>query len=106
MPRLRPAAPDDATTATFRFVGLSFLLAGVSSEELVRSEFALPTAWGDFTAAVLALLCVVALTRRWSFAISLVWTMNLWGTLDLLYANLNGRALDQTGPNAFGATYF
>lgn len=91
---------------TFRFVGLSFLLAGVSSEELVKSQFALPAAWGDFTAAVLALLCVVALTRRWSFAIPLVWMMNLWGTLDLIYANVNGGTLDQTGPSAFGATYF
>jgi hypothetical protein len=44
-----------ALVHAFRFLGLSFLVAGVVSPELTLL-FARPAAWGDFGSAVLALL--------------------------------------------------
>jgi hypothetical protein len=108
-PRLRALAREDALRLlvlphTLRFVGLSFLVDGVVSPAL-PSEFSTPAAWGDFTAAVLALLVVASLTLRWSFTVPLVWIFSLWGTIDLLYANVNAIRLD-IDPGEFGAAYY
>jgi hypothetical protein len=88
----------------FRFVGLSFLFVGVVSPELT-SAFSIPAAWGDFGAAILALLSIAALVWRWSFAIPLVWIFNLWGTIDLLYAFYNAIVLE-IEPRLFGAAFY
>ncbi len=85
-------------------MGLSFLFAGVVSPELT-SEFSTPAAWGDFGAAVLALLSIAALTWRWSLAIPLVALFNVWGSIDLLYAYYQGVAL-QIEPGLFGAAFY
>jgi len=69
----------------FRFFGMNFLVAGFVSPAL-SSDFASRVGWGDFIAAVLALLSMAALSWRWSIAIPIVWTFNIWGTLDLLNA--------------------
>jgi membrane protein required for beta-lactamase induction len=45
---------------SFRFVGLSFLIPGVVAPEL-PSAFAVPAAYGDLIAALLALLALAAL---------------------------------------------
>jgi hypothetical protein len=45
---------------SFRFVGLAFLVKGVVSPEL-PAAFAVPAAYGDLIAAVLALLALAAL---------------------------------------------
>ena len=47
----------------FRFVGLSFLVPGVVSLDL-PAAWARPAAYGDLTAAVLALLALMALKSR------------------------------------------
>jgi hypothetical protein len=52
----------------FRFVGLSFLVPGVVSPELPRA-IAVPAAYGDLGAAILALIATLALARRASWAI-------------------------------------
>jgi hypothetical protein len=88
----------------FRFIGLSFLFPGVVSPELT-SVISIPAAWGDFIAAILALLSIAALTWRWSFAIPLVWIFNVWGTIDLLYAYYNGIMLELE-PGLFGAAFY
>jgi hypothetical protein len=88
----------------FRFIGLSFLFPGVVSPELT-SVISIPAAWGDFVAAILALLSIAALTWRWSFAIPLVWVFNVWGTIDLLYAYYNGIMLELE-PGLFGAAFY
>jgi hypothetical protein len=88
----------------FRFVGLSFLFVGVVPPELT-SGFSIPAAWGDFGAAILALLSIAALVWRWSFAIPLVWIFNLWGTIDLLYAFYNAIVLE-IEPRLFGAAFY
>ena len=62
----------------FRFVGLSFLVPEVVSPELPRA-IAVPAAYGDLGAAILALIATLALARRASWAIAAVWPFNVLG---------------------------
>jgi hypothetical protein len=85
-PRLRVMPREDGLIALlvphiFRFVGLSFLVPGVLSPSLPR-EFAAPAAYGDLVAAVLAMIAMLALWRRASWAVAIVWVFNVWGTLE------------------------
>src|SRR5215467_8614041 len=68
---------------SFRFIGLAFLVKGVVAPEL-PAAFAVPAAYGDLIAALLALVALAAL--RSGFGIPLVWVFNLWGSADLLNA--------------------
>lgn len=72
-----------------RFAGLSFLVPGVVSPELPQA-FAIPAAWGDWIAAVLAMIALYALWRRAAWAIPAVWIFNVWGTADFLFAYYQG----------------
>lgn len=87
----------------FRFIGLAFLIPGVTSQPL-DSRFANPAAYGDLLAALLAFLAILALRRGWRTAIPLVWVFSLEGTLDLLNAVTQG--LRYTEDGALGATFF
>ena len=86
----------------FRFVGLSFLVPGVVSPDLPPA-WAIPAAYGDLIAAVLAVLALAVLKS--GVGIALVWVFNLWGSADLLYAFYRG---NQVGlePGQLGAAYF
>src|SRR3990172_8174115 len=77
----------------FRHLGLVFLVPAVVAPTLPRA-FALPAAYGDLLAGLLALLVMVALRGRWALALPLTWIFNLVGTLDLLYAFYQGIPLD------------
>ena len=93
-PALRSLSRNDAlrilaSVHAFRFEGLNFMVLGFVSPAL-NSAVAKQIAWGDFVAAVLALIAIAALTRRWTFAIPMVWILNLWGTADLLNAYYKG----------------
>jgi hypothetical protein len=77
---------------------------GVVSPSL-PSAFAAPAAYGDFVAAILAVAATVALSRRASFAISLVWLFSVWGTTDLLFAFYHG-LFGELNPSALGAAFF
>ena len=87
---------------SFRFMGLAFLIPGVVSPDL-PAAFAKTTAYGDFIAAVLALIALYLLPKKWGIAA--VWLFNLWGTADLLDAFFQG---NQSGLKAgeLGAMYF
>ena len=87
-----------------RFFGLSFLVPGVVSPSL-PSTFALPAAYGDLVAGILAICAAIALARRSTVAHAAVWLFNLWGAADLLYAFSRG-LLVQLKPGALGAGYF
>ena len=89
---------------TFRFVGLAFLIPGVVSPDLPIA-FARPAAYGDLTTSIFALLAVATLGS--SLGIILVWTFNILGSADLLYAFYEGNrvALD-SAPGLQGAAYF
>jgi hypothetical protein len=87
---------------SFRFIGLAFLVSGVVSPDL-PSAFAHSAAYGDFIAAILALISLLLLPGAAGIAIA--WIFNLWGTADLLnafyQANHAGLLAGQ-----LGATYF
>jgi hypothetical protein len=85
----------------FRFFGMNFMVVGFVSPAL-NSAVANQIAWGDFVAAVLALLSIAVLTGRWAFAIPIVWISNLWGTADLLNAYYKGYT-QVAGVGLFGA---
>jgi len=90
---------------TMRFIGLSFLVPGVVSPSL-QSAFAAPAAYGDLVAAVLAVVAIIALSRRASLAILLVWLFNVWGAADCLFAFYQGLFGVQIDPSALGAAFF
>lgn len=87
-----------------RFIGLSFLVVGVVSPRL-PSAFAVPAAYGDFIAGVLAIIATIALSRRASWAVVVVWLFNIEGAADLLFAFVQG-ARAQLDPGALGAAFF
>jgi hypothetical protein len=104
MDRYRALALLVAPHLFLRFIGLSFLVPGVVSASL-PSAFAVPAAYGDLVAGVLAIVSTLALTRRASWAAALVWLFNVWGAADLLFAGFQGQRL-QIDPGAFGAAFF
>jgi hypothetical protein len=87
---------------SFRFLGLAFLVPGVVSHDL-PSAFAHSAAYGDISAAMLALLALISLPSAKGVVIA--WIFNLWGLADLLnafyQANHAGLLAGQ-----LGATYF
>lgn len=86
-----------------RYVGLAFLIPGVTAEPL-DPGFAVPAAYGDLAAALLALIALFALRLALPGALLLVWAFNLVGALDLLNALYAGFRLTPDGH--LGATYF
>src|SRR5262249_39221750 len=88
----------------FRFIGLSFLVSGVVSSEL-PAAFAVPAAYGDLVACVLAIIATIGLSKRASWANVAVWVFNVWGSADLLFPFYQG-ARTQLDPGALGATFF
>jgi hypothetical protein len=87
----------------FRYIGLAFLLPGVTAAAL-DPAFAVPAAYGDLIAALLALGAVLALRLGLPGSLLLVWVFNVLGTLDLLNALYKG--LRFTADADLGATFF
>ena len=109
-PRLRVMRGTDAFIPfviphTFRFLGLSFLIPGVVSPSL-SPAFAVPAAYGDLVAALLADVATLALAARRSWAIPIVWVSNLWGTADVLRAVYEGQIGVGIDPGSLGAAFF
>jgi hypothetical protein len=109
-PRLREMSREEALLPLvmphmFRFVGLSFLVPGVVSASL-SPDFARPAAYGDLGAAFLAVIAVLALSARVSWALAFVWLFNLWGTIDLLYAIYQGEIGVRINPGSLGAAFY
>ncbi|MEE8074380.1 MAG: hypothetical protein V3T60_01995 [Candidatus Binatia bacterium] len=108
MPYLAALPRADALTPllllhSFRYIGMAFLISGVTSEVL-DTRFAIPAANGDLLAALLALMAIMALRLRWAMAIPLVWIFNIEGFLDLINAVYQG--FRHVPGGHFGATYF
>ena len=87
----------------FRYIGLSFLITGVTTTSL-DPRFAAPAAYGDLIAAALALIALWALMVKSRYSVALVWIFNLFGLIDFLVAVTRG--LQYTQPAEMGATYF
>jgi hypothetical protein len=108
MPRLNRLTRAQALTPlllfhSFRYIGLAFLIPGVTAAPLDH-RFAAPAAYGDLLAALLALLAIVALRKRWTLALPIVWVFNVVGAVDLI--NAVSRGLLYTADGDLGATYF
>ena len=69
----------------FRHLGLMFLSHGATYPGL-PPEFAVPAAYGDLLAAVLAVIAIPAVASNAAIAKPLVWVFNLEGSIDLAAA--------------------
>ena len=108
-PAIKDRTPEVALTplllyACLRVNGLMFLMPGLVSPDLPRA-FAVPTAYGDVTAAVLALLAVACLRSGSILAAPMVWLFNVVGFLDLIYANVS-TFKDNVDPTQLGVSYY
>ena len=108
-PAIKDRAPKAALTplllyATLRVNGLMFIMPGLASADLPRG-FAVPTAYGDLTATILALLAVWSLRSGNALAIPLVWLFNVEGSLDLVYANI-ATFREHMDPATIGVGYY
>jgi hypothetical protein len=88
-PKLRSYATDDALAICiapqlFRALGIGLLVPSLSPG--MPQSFAIPTAFGDSLTALLALISVLALRRRWPAAREIAWACNLVGAADLAIA--------------------
>lgn len=108
VPKLKTMSITDALQPLLLFhgmrhIGLIFLSSGVARPGLAQ-EFAIPAAYGDLAAAILALVALAALRNRSSVATPLVWLFNIVGTVDLFAAIIIGITLDATA--FMGGGYF
>ena len=88
---------------TFRYVGLMFLVPGVTTEVL-DSRFSSPAAYGDLMAAILAFIALLGIRLKASWALASVWTFNILGAADLV--NAVARGIVFTPDGHLGATYW
>jgi hypothetical protein len=109
-PWLRTVRPNQALALLvaphlfLRFIGLSVLVPGVVAAALPPA-FAVPAAYGDLVAGLLAIVATVGLARQAVWASAAIWSFNIWGTADLVYAGVEGvRVLPS--PGALGAAFF
>lgn len=87
-----------------RFIGLSFLVPGVVSPAL-PAAFAVPAAYGDLVAGILAVIATIALAKRLPWAVAAVWLFNIWGAADLLFAIYEGPHAG-IHPESLGAAFY
>lgn len=90
--------------ACLRVNGLMFLMPGLVSHDLPDS-FATPTAYGDLTAVILALISLYAIRKELAVSVVLLWIFNIVGLLDLVYANI-ATFTEQVDPAQLGASYY
>jgi hypothetical protein len=108
-PSIKDRTPKSALTplllyACLRVNGLMFLMPGLVSPDLPRA-FAVPTAYGDLTAVVLALLALACLRTDSAAAVPMLWVFNIVGLLDLIYANIS-TFKDHVDPTQLGTSYY
>lgn len=88
---------------SFRYIGLMFLIPGVTAESL-DMRFAGPAAYGDLVAAVLAFAALGALYLHRAAGLVAVSVFNVWGMADLL--NAVARGILFTPDGALGAAFW
>ena len=108
-PAVKDRAPKTALTplllyACLRVNGLMFLMPGLVSRDLPKA-FAVPTAYGDLAAAILALLALWPVRTGSSVGLPMVWVFNVVGLLDLVYANIS-TFKDHVDPTYLGVSYY
>jgi hypothetical protein len=90
VPRLRDLTPKTVLLPilllhSLRHLGLMFLAPGAVYAGM-PAQFAVPAAYGDLIAALLALAAIPLVARELPGARLVVWTFNIVGTIDLLTA--------------------
>lgn len=85
--QLTKAAQPILILHLFRFAGLSFFVPGIVHPGL-NPAWALPAAFGDFAAAILAFIALSLVNSR--FFQPFLWIFNIVGFADLLLAFTNG----------------
>jgi hypothetical protein len=108
-PSVKDRSPATALTpfllyAPLRVNGLMFLMPGLVSSDLPPA-FAVPTAYGDLTAALLSLAALACLRYELKAAVPMLWLFNIVGLLDLVYANISS-IKDNVDPALLGASYY
>ena len=108
-PAIKDRSPKIALTplllyACLRVNGLMFLMPGLVSPELPKA-FAVPTAYGDLSAVVLALIALASVRTASAAAVPMLWLFNIVGLLDLIYANIS-TFKDHVDPAQLGASYY
>lgn len=88
---------------SFRYIGLMFLVPGVTAEVL-NSRFADYAAYGDLIAAFLALIALAAIRAELRWGLVAVAVFNVWGLADLINAVVRGMLFNSD--SALGATYW
>jgi len=86
-----------------RHLGMMFLTRGATYPGL-PPEFAYPAAFGDLLTAIIAFLAIPLVLRGSPLARPIVWTFNIFGTVDLLGAITMATIYD--APVAMGPTYW
>ena len=86
-----------------RHLGMMFLTRGATYPGL-PPEFAYPAAFGDLATAMIAFVAIPLVLRGSRLAKPIVWTFNIFGTLDLLAAITT--ATIYNAPVAMGPAYW
>src|SRR6516165_4745987 len=108
-PAIRERAPAIALTplllyACLRVNGLMFLMPGLVSPQLPRT-FAVPTAYGDLSAALQALVALFCVRTGNAAAKPMTWLFNIIGLTDLTYATYSSFR-DHVDPTYLGTSYY
>ncbi len=108
LPALRTLSKESALIIlalphTFRYIGLTFLIPGVTAAPL-NPSFSQPAAYGDLLAAVLAFVAIFSLRSKASWSGAATWLFNIVGTIDLITAVSIGTFVNQT--TSMGATFY
>ncbi|MFZ2989219.1 hypothetical protein [Ideonella sp.] len=107
-PRLPMLSPQALLTPILllhmmRELGLMFMFEGATLPGM-PAGFAVPAAWGDLAAAVLALIALRAVRTGAASARHWVWVFNLFGTADLI--NAIAMAITHQSAPHLGAAYW
>ena len=108
-PAVRSRPPATALAPLFLYAclrvnGLMFLMPGLVSPQLPRT-FSVPTAYGDLTAALLALVALFCVRTGNAAAMPMTWLFNIVGLTDLMYATYSSFR-DQVDPTYLGTSYY
>ena len=88
---------------SMRNLGMMFLDRGATYPGM-PPEFAYKAAYGDLAAAIIAFVAIPFVLRGSRLAKPIVWTFNIWGTVDLVTAITT--ATIYGAPLAMGAAYW
>src|SRR5213594_790886 len=105
LPRLRPQQvllPILLLHST-RHLGMMFLTRG-ATYPVLPSQFAYPAAFGDLVTAIIAFATIPFVLRGSRLEKQMVWTFNIFGTVDLLVAITT--ATIYNAPVAMGPAYW